>query len=83
MTTNFHEFEIPAFIDGDQLKAELGCDDVYIREDKLVIVGELTKAQASSGLKAHKQQPKVEPTIHEKLASVGLSIDDLKVALGI
>ena len=82
MNTNFHEFEIPAFIDGDQLKAELGCD-VYIREDKLVIVGELTKAEAASGLKAHKQKPKVEPTIDEKLASVGLSIDDLKVALGI
>jgi hypothetical protein len=28
-------------------------------------------------------QPKAEPTIAEKLASVGLSVDDLKVALGI
>jgi hypothetical protein len=27
--------------------------------------------------------PKPEPTIAEKLASVGLSIDDLKVALGL
>lgn len=80
---NFHEFQIPAFIDGVQLKAELACDDVYIREDKLVIVGDLTKAEAAAGLKAHKEKPKVEPTIAEKLASVGLSIDDLKVALGI
>jgi hypothetical protein len=80
---NFYEFEIPAFIDGEQLKAELGCDDVYIREDKLVIVGELTESEAAKGLKAHKEKPKVEPTIDEKLASVGLSIDGLKVALGI
>ena len=80
---NFHEFDIPTFINGAQLKAELGCNDVYILEDKLVIVGELTKAEAAAGLKTHKEKPKVEPTINEKLASVGLSIDDLKVALGI
>lgn len=78
-----HEFDIPAFIDGDQLKAELGCDNVYIHEDKLFIVGDLTKAEAAAGLKAHKQKPKVEPTIDDKLASVGLSISDLKAALGI
>ncbi len=80
---NSYEFDIPAFIDGTQLKAELKCDDVYIREDKLIIVGDLTEAQVAAGLKAHKQQPKIEPTINEKLSSVGLSIDDLKTALGI
>jgi hypothetical protein len=80
---NFHEFEIPAFIDGIQLKEELNCDSVYIREDKLVIVGDLTKAQAEAGLAAHKEKPKTESTINEKLASVGLSIDDLKAALGL
>jgi hypothetical protein len=80
---NFHEFEIPEFIDGDQLKVELGCDEVYIREDKLVIVGDLTKSEAAAGLKAHKEKPKIEPTIDQKLASVGLSVDDLKGALGI
>jgi hypothetical protein len=78
-----HEFNIPNFIDGAQLKAELNCDDVYIHEDKLYILGDLTEAEAAAGLKAHKEKPKVEPTISEKLASVGLSIDDLKAALGI
>lgn len=78
-----HEFEIPDFIDGDQLKHELNCETVYIHEDKLYIVGNLSEAEATNGLKAHKQKPKVEPTISEKLASVGLSIDDLKVALGL
>lgn len=27
--------------------------------------------------------PEIEPTVEQKLASVGLSIDDLKVALGL
>jgi len=80
---NFYEFEIPAFIDGTQLKAELSCDEVYIRGDKLVIGGSLTKAQAEAGLAAHKEIVKPEPTIAEKLESVGLSIDDLKAALGL
>lgn len=78
-----YEFEIPAFIDGTQLKNELNCDSVYIHEDKLYIVGELTESEAAAGLKAHKQKPKIELTINEKLASVGLSVDDLKAALGL
>ena len=80
---NFYEFEIPAFINGDQLKAELDINEVYIRDGKLIIGGDLTQTQAAAGLKAHREKPKVEPTIEEKLASVGLSINDLKVALGI
>ena len=79
----FYEFEIPAFIDGTQLKAELGCDDVYIRGDKLVISGSLTEAEAKAGLSAHVKIVKPEPTVAEKLASVGLSVDDLKAALGL
>lgn len=80
---NKYQFEIPSFIDGAQLKEELKCDAVYIHEDKLYIVGDLSEDQAEAGLKAHKEKPKVEPTINEKLASVGLSIDDLKAALGL
>jgi hypothetical protein len=39
--------------------------------------------KAQDVLNAHTPQPKPEPTIAEKLASVGLSIDDLKTALGL
>jgi len=78
-----HEFDIPAFLDGTQLKAELNCSDVYIHEDKLYIFGELTKAEATNGLKNHKENPKIELTIEQKLASVGLSIEELKAALGL
>jgi hypothetical protein len=79
----FYEFPIPAKLDGLQLKAELGCDEVYIREDKLVIGGTLTRAQAEAGIAAHVPVTPKEPTVLEKLDSIGLSINDLKAALGL
>lgn len=79
----FYEFEIPDAINGEQLKAELGCTDVYVRDGKLIVGGELTEAQAAAGIAAHIPAPTPEPTIDEKLASVGLSIPDLKAALGL
>jgi predicted alpha/beta hydrolase len=42
-----------------------------------------TEADLESAIKAHKAAPIAQLTIAEKLASVGLSVDDLKVALGI
>lgn len=52
-----------------------------VREgDKFFIIGDCTEKEAFDAFAKH--NPK-EPTINEKLASVGLSIDDLKAALGI
>ncbi len=79
----FQEFSIPAELNGEQLKAELNCDEVYIRDQVLVIGGDVTEAQVKSAIAAHKPSKPSEPTVAEKLASVGLSVDDLKVALGI
>jgi len=42
----------------------------------------VTEAELEDAIKAHKAVF-ATPTIAEKLASVGLSIDDLKVALGL
>jgi len=42
-----------------------------------------TEAELETAIKAHTANPIAQPTIAEKLASVGLSVDDLKVALGI
>ena len=39
--------------------------------------------KAQDVLNAHIPQPKPEPTIADKLASVGLSVNDLKSALGL
>ena len=79
----FYEFPIPAELNGEQLKAELGCDEVYIRDNNLIIGGDVTEAQAKAAIAAHKAVKPAEPTINEKLASVGLSVDDLKAALGL
>jgi len=79
----FQEFAIPEKLNTFQLKAELGADEVYVRDDKLVIGGDLTEAQIVAGIDSHIPAEPVEPTITEKLASVGLSIDDLKIALGL
>lgn len=79
----FHEFDIPAALNGEQLKAELGCAEVYIRDNKLIIGGDLSKSEAEAGIAKHIPAPIIEPPIQEKLASVGLSIDDLKAALGL
>lgn len=81
---NFYEFPIPAQLNGEQLKAELGCDEVYIRDGKLVIGSKtLTLAQAQAGVTAHIPAPVVVPTIEEKLAKMGISVSDLKVELGL
>ena len=80
---NFYEYPIPAELNGSQLKADLNCDEVYIRGDKLVIGGDLTEAEASAGLAAHTPTPPTELTVAEKLASVGLSVNELKAALGL
>jgi len=79
---NFYEFPIPAEINGEQLKSELNCAEVYIRDNVLVIGGDLTQEQATAGLAAHIPVPVPEPTIADKLALVGLSLEELREALG-
>ena len=79
----FQEFAIPAELNGEQLKTELKCDEVYIRDQVLVIGGDVTESQVKAAIAAHKPNKPSEPNIQDKLAMVGLSVDDLKVALGI
>lgn len=62
--------------------AETGAD-LFIRGDEWFVSGDVTAEQAQALLDAHNPPVPTEPTISEKLASVGLSIDDLKVALGL
>jgi hypothetical protein len=80
---NFYEFPIPPQINGFQLKAELGCDEVYIRGDKLIIGGGLTEAQAKAGIAAHVPAPIAVPTIAEKLAKLGIDDVELRKHLGL
>ena len=79
----FHEFAIPAELNGEQLKAELGCDEVYTRADKLVIGGDLTEAQAAAGIAAHKPVAPRDTTADKAalLAKLGITADEAKLLL--
>lgn len=77
-----HTFPIPAKINGDQLQSELGAESVYLADKDLVIKSDKTKAEIESIIAAHNPTPIAEPTVADKLASVGLSIEELKAALG-
>jgi hypothetical protein len=43
----------------------------------------ITEAQLKAAIDAHVAQEDAQPSITQKLASVGLSVDDLKSALGL
>jgi hypothetical protein len=50
---------------------------------ELYISGCANQAEADALIAAHNPPAPTEPTVAEKLASVGLSVDDLKAALGL
>lgn len=57
--------------------------ELYTTGDDLFIFGDCTKAEAEAALAAHNPPAPTEPTVADKLASVGLSVTDLKAALGL
>ena len=57
--------------------------ELYTNGDDLYISGDCTKSDAEAALAAHNPPAPTEPTVAEKLASVGLSVDDLKSVLGL
>ncbi len=59
-----------------------GCE-LFTMSGELFISGCNSQAEAEALLDAHNPPAPKEPTVQEKLASVGLSIDDLKAALGL
>lgn len=78
-----HIFKIPnKALSSDKFRLETGWELFTNDAGELIISGDCTEAQAQAALTTHDGTTS-EPTIAEKLASVGLSVDDLKVALGI
>lgn len=75
---NIHEFDLPANFVGEQLKKELNCENVFVDNGKLFIVGELTKAQAQKGIDSHIPAPVVVESTLDKL---GISLAELKQLL--
>lgn len=78
-----HEFNLPVNFNGQQFTDESKAADVYVRENTLFVESDKSKSELQLLLDNHKAQPAAEPTVAEKLTSVGLSIDDLKAALGL
>ncbi len=73
-----------------QLDQELGgqglCSDFSDADNKIIITADnsnVTQKQLDDAVKVHIAQPIQEPTIEQKLAKVGLNLNDLKTALGL
>jgi hypothetical protein len=73
-----------------QLDKELGNQglsfDLNNPAAKIIITADeskVTQKQLEDAIDRHIAEPVKEPTIENKLASVGLSINDLKIALGL
>jgi hypothetical protein len=61
---------------------ETGCH-LYTKEDGFYIEGAKSQNEAQALLDAHNPLAPTEPTVEQKLASVGLNLGDLKTALGL
>jgi hypothetical protein len=70
-------------INSEQLRDELNGVSVVFVDDQLRFVGDVTEEQAKKALENHIPIIEPEPTVADKLASVGLSVADLKAALGL
>lgn len=86
-------FDKPLNFDGVQFCKELEAVGVVINKDTSPFIdgdgnfwldiNPKDTQKAQDVLNAHIPKPRPEPTVAEKLASVGLSLDDLKTALGL
>ena len=86
------QFTKPINLNGEELRAELNAGGVVVNEPPLIDgennfwldIAEADKAKATPIVAAHNGTTIApEPTIADKLASVGLSVTDLKTALGL
>lgn len=86
------QFNKPTNLNGAELLAELNAGGVAISETPIIDgdgnfwldIAEADKAKATPIVAAHNGTTVApEPTLDEKLASVGLSVTDLKAALGL
>lgn len=86
-------FDKPTQFEGAQFCEELEAAGVKINKNTSPLIDangvfwldiEAKDTQkAQDILNAHVPKPRPEPTVAEKLASVGLNLDDLKAALGL
>ena len=70
------------YADSNLFEQETGYAFIQ-RNNEYFLIGDATEKQLLDAFAAHNPIPPAEPSIVEKLASVGLSVDDLKAALGL
>lgn len=70
------------FVDSNIFFNETGFS-LFVREDNWFIGGVENEIEALQALEKHNPPAPTPPTVAEKLALVGLSLDDLKAALGL
>jgi len=68
--------------DSTIFKNETGCE-LFVRDGNWFIFGADSADKAQALLDAHNPPAPIELTIEQKLASVGLSVANLKEALGL
>jgi hypothetical protein len=87
-------FTTPTNLNGTELRAELNAAGVKISDsynaiivsgdDLILDIADKDKDKAQSVVTAHNGTTVApEPSLADKLASIGLSIDELKAALGV
>jgi hypothetical protein len=69
-------------VNSEIFRNETGAD-LCIRDGEWYVSGDISAEEAQELLDAHNPPAPKELTVAEKLASVGLSVDDLKAALGL
>ena len=86
------QFTKPVNLNGTELLAELNAGGVAITESPIIDgegnfwldIAEADKAKATTIVAAHNGTTVApKPTVADKLAAAGLSVTDLKVALGL
>ena len=82
MTTTTKEINL-AQLDSELKAGGLNMDSKDGTHTISAIDEKITDAQLQAAIDAHVAQPNPEPTLDDKLASVGLSVADLKTALGL
>ncbi len=70
------------YVDSKIFLRETGFD-YFERAGQFFLSGDGTEKELLAALSKHNPQIPTEPSIEEKLASVGLSVNDLKEALGL
>lgn len=80
---SIHKVKTPnKTVNSDVFNNETNCS-LFTEDGIWFISGDVTAEQAQALLDAHNPPAPTKPTVADKLASAGLTVDELKAALGL